>query len=122
MMKHPSELTSEEALRYLIECSLMSGTNAAKAGAIERLRADIQALTDMRTLRDYAASCAGSTLGAQLSLVVSGNGEAWRVFLNEEPMTDLSCKTPFDGALHEAAERIRKNGPGTSAKPSVSEP
>jgi hypothetical protein len=53
-MSHPSELTSEEALRYLIECALMSGTNAAKAGAIERLRTDIKELADVRALDGWA--------------------------------------------------------------------
>lgn len=66
-------------------------------------------LADLRTLRDAAAARAPETLGAAIQLCVSGNGEAWGVYLNDTPLTKRSCETPFGGALHEAAEFVRQN-------------
>lgn len=84
-MNHPSELTSEEALRYLIECSLMSGTNAAKAGAIERLRTDIKTLADVRTL-----DAAGAHVARECGM--------WRLYTptRAEWLTEPHDTTPDD--------------------------
>ena len=89
-MSHPSDMTSEEALRYLIECSLMTGTNAAKAGAIERLRTDIKMLTDMRS----ATQCRKHQACARSS----GHGGGCSVMVDSEPM--LSHLTVIRKALY----------------------
>ena len=97
-MNHPSELTSEEALCYLIECALMSGTNAAKAGAIERLRSDLKILEDVRTLDEWRAEiapggrrswvCTDDGVGNVVELVIGYAGGADRVFTG--PTTDAA--------------------------------
>jgi hypothetical protein len=68
-----------------------------------------QLLADMETLRDAAVAQAPARLGASIELAVSGNGEAWRVFMSGEPLTALSCETSFGESLNEAAEACRKN-------------